>query len=157
METLIAPSINLGILIVVLAYYLRAPLRAFIAGRHSAVRDEVAKVREMLQQAQDKHNEFSSKLKAIDVEITSLREQAKQDAQATKLRVLSEAQRLSSTIVSDARATAEGAFADLKRQLHVEIGTRAIDRAEALLRDRLTGDDRARIRNEFSSQVEAVR
>jgi F-type H+-transporting ATPase subunit b len=157
METLVAPSINLLILVGALAYYLRAPLKQFVKTRHSSLRDELATVREELRQAQARYEQFAAKLKSLGNEVAELKEQSRQDAQAMKARIVSEAQRLSASTVSDARASATGLYADVKSELYAELGGRVLDRAEALLRERLTGDDRARIRQEFSHQLEAAR
>lgn len=157
MHQLIAPTFNFLVLIAILAYYLKQPIKDFVSNRHVSMRDELARVRELLKQAQSKNEEFVSKLKAIDAEVASLRQQMAQDAKSAKQRLVSDAQRLSATIVSDARMAAEGLYSDLRGQLHSELGSRILERAETLLRDRLTGDDRARIRKEFSSQVEGVR
>lgn len=154
MQTLIWPAANLAILIAIFFKYLRQPVRQAVSQRHAELRDELKKVRELLQRAQERHDEFSAKLKSIEVETTALHEQAKQDAQSAKLRVLSEAQRTSASVVSDARLAADHLMKDLRSQLFSEIGMRVVGRAESLIRDRLTGDDRARIRREFSTQVE---
>ena len=86
-----------------------------------------------------------------------LKEQARQDAQGAKQRIASESQKLSATIVSDARTTAQNFYAELKAQLLQELGARVLDRTEAVLRERLTGDDKVRIRQEFSVQVEGAK
>jgi F-type H+-transporting ATPase subunit b len=156
MSELIFPFINLVILIVIFVVYLREPIAKFVTDRHVTIRDELQRVRALLGQAQSQFDEFSGKLKAMDAEIAGLREQAKQDASAAKSRILAEAQRLSATIVTDARASAQGLYSQLKQELFAEIGSKVLDRAEAILRERLTGDDRARIRREFSTQVETV-
>ncbi|MCM2277986.1 MAG: ATP synthase F0 subunit B [Oligoflexia bacterium] len=157
MHGLIAPTFNFLVLLAILVYYLREPIRQFVHSRHVTVRDELKSVRELLRQAQEKHDEFSSKLKAIEAETTALREQAQQDAQVAKLRILSEAQRLSGNIVVDARATAEGLLKEMKNELYLDLAGRVLERAETILKARLTGDDRARFRQEFSMQVENVR
>jgi F0F1-type ATP synthase membrane subunit b/b' len=154
MSELIYPFINLIILITVLTIYLRKPLSAFVGDRHATIRDELARVRGLLQQAQTSYDEFTGKLKAMGAEVEDLRKQARQDGASAKSRIAAEAQKLSATIVSDSRATAQGLYAQLKHDLFIEIGNKIVDRTEALLKERLTGDDRARIRNEFSTQVE---
>lgn len=156
MGELLYPTINLAILLTIMVVYLRAPLASFVRGRHETLRDELSRVRELLANAKTKYEEFSSKLKAMEAEIASLREQAKQDAAASRNRIVTEAQGLSSTIVADSKKSAQGLYGQLRQELFAEVGTKVLDRAEAMLRDRLTGDDRARIRNEFSAQVESV-
>jgi F-type H+-transporting ATPase subunit b len=156
MSELLAPTINLLILVGILVYYTRHPIRKSVEDRHVGLRDELARVRDLLRQAQEQYNEFSSKLKAIEAETTALRQQAIQDAEAARQRLVNDAQRMSQGISSDARRGAESLYVELKSQLASEIGGRVLERAEAILRDRLTGDDRARIRKEFSTQVETV-
>ena len=157
MTELISPTFNLVVLIAILAYYLKGPIRDFVSNRHVTVRQELERVSELLRQANDQNIEFSAKLKAIDAELAAMREQVIQDAQAAKQRVIADAQKHSSTIVSDARAAAEGLYADLKGRLQSELGAHIIERAEKILRERLTDADRASIRKEFSNQMENVR
>ena len=57
----------------------------------------------------------------------------------------------------DAKAASETLFTDLKNQLRAELSTQVLARAETILTERLTGDDKARIRREFSKQVESSR
>jgi F0F1-type ATP synthase membrane subunit b/b' len=156
MSELILPTINLTILITIMVVYLRAPIRGYVSSRHESIRDELRRVRDLLAGAKTKYEEFSSKLKAMEAEIQSLRDQARQDAAAMQSKILAEAQSLSATLVADARKSAQGMYGQLKRELFVEVGGKVLVRAEQMLRERLTGDDRARIRHEFSSQVESV-
>ena len=156
METLIAPTINLAILLSILVYYTRAPLRGFVQQRHESLRDELARVREQLKQARVKFDEFSAKLKAIDVEIGAIQQQTRVDAEAMKSRIIAEGQKLSAHVVEDARNGAQNLYSELRAQLYGEFTGRVLDRAEALLKERLTGDDRARIQREFSTLVENV-
>lgn len=153
MLTLIAPLFNLIVLIVVLTVVLKEPLRAFVKQRHHQIGDAVEKTRQMLRDAHEQYDEFSAKLKAIDVEVAAIHKQAKQDAQGAHERILQEAQKLRNSIVSDARVNAENIFGDLKAQLRGEVAARVLDRVEILFRDRLTSDDRIKIRNDFSVQV----
>ncbi|MGK5083647.1 ATP synthase F0 subunit B [Bdellovibrionota bacterium FG-1] len=156
MSDLIYPFINFSILIAVLVVYLREPIRVFVRTRHENLRDELQRVRDLLVQAQSKYDEFSGKLKAMDAEIQTMREQAKQDGVAAQNRLLAEAQRLSATIISDSRAASGGLYSQLRHELITDVGLRVLSRAEAILHERLTGDDRVRIRQEFSTQVESA-
>lgn len=156
MKELIAPTINVLILVGVLFYYLRGPIRAHVQNRHLSLREELDKVRELLQKAKNQHEEFTSKLGALSAETGALRAQMSQDAAAAKQRLLADAQKLALGIAADAQAAALGLYQDLRTQLFGEVGTRVVERAEVLLRERLTGDDKARLRREFSRQVETV-
>jgi F0F1-type ATP synthase membrane subunit b/b' len=156
MESLIAPLINLIVLIGILAYYLRAPLKAFAQERHHTIREELESVRNQLRGAKEKHEEFSSKIRAMDAEVAALKDQTLQDARAVHTKILIEAKTLSGNIVADAKTASRVLYAEFKGQLYSELGNHVLDRAEKLLRERLTGDDKARIRKEFSTQVETI-
>src|SRR5688500_8433933 len=107
MQTLLLPAINLGILVAVLAYYLRQPAKDFVRNRHLVLKQEVERIAEQLRVSQERFEEFSSKLKAIDVELTALREQTQQDAEVMRNKVLNDARKLSLSIVADAQTAAE--------------------------------------------------
>lgn len=157
MATLVWPAINLAVLVGIIGYLTRKPLKQFMKERRENVGAELIRVRELLQSARAKYDEFTAKLKAVDAEVTSLKAQIQSDATASKDRIVSSARSSSGAIVSDAKANADSVFKDLKNDLRAELGGRVIDRAEAILVDRLTGDDRARIRQEFSTEVEQIR
>lgn len=154
MHTLIAPTINLLILLAVLGHYLKEPLKAFVTGRHDSIREELHSVRDQLSGAKKKFAEFSAKLTALGEEVSRLKAQSKVDAEAMRQRVLADAKKLSVNIKADAQASAQSLYGELKGQLRHELGAQVLDRAEAILKTRLTGDDRVRIRQEFSMQLE---
>lgn len=156
MEHLVLPALNFFGLVGLLAYYLRAPLKSFVRNRHALLDTEIRDVSEKLASARAKFEEFSAKLKTIDSEIQSIRTQSRQDAEAMHTRVASDAKRLAERVVVDAKFSADGVFKDLKDSLRAEMGAKVVERAESMLRARLTGDDRVRLRREFSQQVEAI-
>ncbi len=156
MEHLLAPALNFGLLLAFLFVKLKSPFKEFVGTRHVQLRDELGRVRSLLKQANEQHEEFSAKLKAVEGELVMLREQAKRDAHASKQRMLAEAQALSAAIVADAKVSAQSLYEDLRSSLRAEIGAQVLARAETLMRDRLTGEDKARIRREFSRQVEGT-
>jgi len=156
MESLVYPLINVLILIAFLATKMRAPIREFAAQRHLSIRGEIQSVQEQLRQAQEKYDEFSAKLKAVDAEIAILKEQTKQESASLKQKITNEARRVAGSVVSDAKNAAEGMFADLKGKLYCDLVNQVLDQAQGLLKERLTGEDRDRMRKEFSSQVESI-
>jgi F-type H+-transporting ATPase subunit b len=157
MQSLIFPFINFSILIGGLTYLLRKPISDFVSNRHVQIRDELKKVQEMLKESQEKFDEFSAKLKALSAEAQALHQQAKEDAKQTKQRIIEAAKKNSHSIVNDANEVAQGMMGSFKDQLYIDLCNRVLDRAEKMLAKKLTGADRARIRNEFTKQVEAVR
>ncbi len=156
MSSVAISFLNLFILVGVLVYKLRKPTQDYVLTRHHSLRDELKSVRVQLQAAQEKYDEFSSKLKALSSEVAVLNEQSQQDAVAMTHRIIADGRRLAGGMVSDARSSAETLYSDLKRDLYNELSAKVLDRAEVLLKERLTQDDQARIQKEFSNQVESI-
>ena len=156
MHSFLVSTFNFSLLVILLAYKLRKPTKAFVTERHDSIRNEIQTVREQLNHAERKFAEFTSKLQLIDAELRSLREQCSQDILKTKQRMMTEVTQLTKTIISDANAASSTLFSELKNELYTELSLQAIDRAEQILKDRLTGEDRTRIRQAFSKQFEGV-
>ena len=84
----------------------------------------------------------------------TLRAQAREDGEKSKTAILASAAKLSSMIISDAKTSAGSLQSEFRSSLQRELANLALVRAEARLRDRLTGEDHARMRQEFSTLVE---
>lgn len=154
METLLAPSVNLFLLLALMAFYLAGPLKAFASSRQKSIREELEESRKLLAEARAKYEDFTFRLGGLGAEAATLKSQAEQDAKRAKDSLIRGAQHLGATIVSDARTAATGMRDDLVSALRVEVAHRALSRAEEQIRSRLTGEERARLRQEFSALVE---
>ena len=156
MHSLAISFLNFFILVGILVYKLRQPLKDFVQMRHKSLREEIQAVREQLQAASEKFEEYSRKLSAVDSEIQSLRSQLKDDIAQMNQRVLMEAKKASEAVVHDARVSAQSLLSDLKADLYSDLVYRVVGRSESLIQQRLTSDERVRIQQEFSKQVERI-
>lgn len=153
MGSLFAPALNLGILLAILFYYLKGPFKNYVQSRHTLIRNDLGQVRELLRVAQERYEEFSAKLKAVDVEIASVRERSQQEAEQLRGRIVSHAKQAAGSILIEAKFRAESLVSESRDQLRAELGQNVVNQAERLIQNLLTGDDRARIRREFSQRV----
>ena len=156
MHTLIFPVLNLSVLLAALVYFLRAPVRNAVQTRHQTLKADLVDVRVKLQEARVRYDEFSAKLKAVQVEVSSIQLQGRQDAEALKNRIVTNAKNSSSSILSEAKSRAEGMVAETQQKLRTELSAKIIQKAERIIHDKLTGDDRVRIRKEFSERVGTI-
>jgi F-type H+-transporting ATPase subunit b len=144
---------NFAVFAGLFGYALKKPVKQFVTSRHETIKEEVSSVREQLRQAQERYEEFSAKLKAVDVEVINIREGSLRDASAMKARLVSSAKQNAGTTLVEAKARASTLVSEIRDVLRAELGVRIVNRAQELIRERLTGDDRARIRREFSQRV----
>ena len=157
MHSLILPFLNFSILIFILVTKGKQPVRDFVKNRHHHLSSEINDVRQMLAKAQAQHQEFSNKLSAVDAEVKLLREQTKSDAAATKSRIIAEAQKLSARLIADSKDASAALIKEAKDQLRTELAGGVIARAEEIVKARLTQNDRARIKEEFSAEMGGAR
>ena len=149
MSSLIAPFFNLIALLVILGVFLKKPLADFVVSRHNSIRDELEAARQLFARAQKSVEDLNARMQSVDAELSTLQAQAREDGQKISVGIVSAAKSLSSAIVSDAKSSAASAQAEFRTVLRRELASKALERAEARLRDRLTGEDHARIRREF--------
>ncbi|CAM6054216.1 unnamed protein product [Sphagnum tenellum] len=135
---------------------MKQPVKDFVLQRHHSIRKEIQEVRQDLKTAQEKYEEFSSKLKAVDTEVAALRTQTQQEIAALKQRILSNSAGFHSISLPMLSLLPEGLYLELKGQLYSDLSHQVLERAEILVRAQLTGEDRNFIQSEFSKQLEAV-
>ena len=153
-HALFVSFLNFGILAGGLIYFLRQPLNAAIVGRSEGFAKEIRHVGEELRRAREMYDNYSSKLVAIDSEVVALREDAKKRAAAIGEAVISSADVAARGLISDAKVAAEGLFLELKSQIARDLGVRAVEMAEKMIKNRMTEDDERMIRDRFMHQLE---
>ena len=154
METLLFPFVNLSALLVLLAVFLRKPLSALVVSRHETIRNELQSSREALLTAHKQTEDLNLRVQGMDLELSQVREQTRAEGERTRSAILDTARKLGAQILGDANAAAGALKAEFRGAVRRELATLAVSRAESRLRDRLTGEDHARIRQEFSTLVE---
>lgn len=92
-SSLLYPFINLAILVGGLFYFLRTPTKVFVRSRHSYLKEELNRVQARLSEAQRQYQDYSQRLSAVDGEITNLIQSVRSEAEASKIRILTEARR----------------------------------------------------------------
>ena len=154
---LIAPFINFAILIGAFIYFLRTPVRSFVHSRHTALKTELDTTHAKLVSAEKQYQEYTHRLSMMDAEIASLLQQIREEAETTKVRIITEAKRTADQIVIDSKRTSESMVTEFKDQIRAELANQVIARTEVLLKSRMTGDVREQLKKDFSKQVENVR
>jgi F-type H+-transporting ATPase subunit b len=136
--------INFVLLVAVLAYLLRQPVREFFAGRSRQVREALEAGRKALNEAQSRLAEVEAKLTHLEEEINSFRASAAREADLERQRLEELTRRDAARLIEAARAQIEMATRAAKLELMIQSGQRIVELAEVLIRQRL--DDRTRQR-----------
>ncbi|MBI3556642.1 MAG: F0F1 ATP synthase subunit B [Deltaproteobacteria bacterium] len=154
MYELIPPVVNFSILIIVLVYFTRKPVKEFVANRQSQIRAEVEEARAQKLEAQRRYQEFTVKLKAFEAEAQQILSRAQTDGEAMRSKLIKDAQANADRIVKDAESTALSNIQEYKDQIRRETIATAVEMAEKVIRDRLSTDDQRRIVTEYVGKVQ---
>jgi F-type H+-transporting ATPase subunit b len=148
--------INFAVLLWILERILFKPLRNRTRDKHDTVKSEIDKATAAREQAEGVLAEYRGRLERLDAEIEELLADARAKAEADRAQIVLAAKREAEQITAAAQATAEREAAARRRQLEAEIVDRAVARAEALLRSKITPADQRGMVDRYVDQLAAV-
>lgn len=154
LHELLPPTVNFLILVGLLTYLLRKPVKNMIAARREAVKSQVDEARQQKSDADKRYREFSDRLSAFESEAKQVLDRAHTDAEGLKAKIISDAQATAARIVKDAEATAQANTQEYKDQIRRETIAQATELAERMIRESLSKDDQRRIVHEYVGKVQ---
>lgn len=153
MTTIVMPLVNLSILIGLLIYFLKKPIELFVETRHHTLARRLREAQKMITEAEAQKKELDKKLLNLESERQALRQQLTADAEAAIKNAITKAEKLSADAVVSAKTQAEHLLMDFKRNLIADVGEKIVKRAESVIRQRITGQDTSRMREELSKEL----
>jgi F-type H+-transporting ATPase subunit b len=145
---------NFVILIGVLAYFLRAPLAAYLNGRIAKVRDDLQTARQTRETAVRQLAEIDAKLAALPAEIEALKRRGAEDLVAERARIEQDAAVERQRVLEHTRREIDMRLRVAKREL-LELGANlAVNVAADRIKASITPDDQARLLDRYASQLQ---
>ncbi|MCA9706824.1 MAG: ATP synthase F0 subunit B [Myxococcales bacterium] len=148
--------INFAVLMWILNKILFQPLINRTRDKHDAVKSEIDKATAAREEAESVLSEYKERLDRLDDEIAELMADAKRKAEADRKRILEAAEHEAEQIKAAAKAAAEREAGARRRQLEAEIVDRAVERAEALIRQGITPADQRGMVDRYVEQLGRV-
>ena len=125
---------NLAVLVGIIAYFLRLPLRQFLADRKRGIQEDISSAGRALQEAEERLSVVQGQMQGLDEELAGMRKATAEEAEAERLRVLERAQR----DVGRLTRRAETEIRLLTRVARNELRSHAADLAVGLARQKLS-------------------
>jgi len=147
-------GINLILLLAVLVYFGRRPIREYFAARRDGIQSELSQAAGLLSEAEQRNAELQRRLVDLSSEIEGIREQAHQRAEDEAERILADARATADRIRRDAQASVEQELRRAKASLREEAADLALEIAARKLSDEVSSSDRERLLDEFITRVE---
>ncbi len=159
-EEMSAPFIfmvlNFVLLLVVLAWKAKPAIEKLAADRHDQIKTAIDEAAKLRKQAQERLDEYASKLAKADAEIKAMVEGIRTDAEADKKRILEAADRQAVQLKKDADARIAAEIELARTSLTREVTYAATTAAEKLLREKMSPSDQQSVISEFITGVQAV-
>ncbi|MEW6350000.1 MAG: ATP synthase F0 subunit B [Thermodesulfobacteriota bacterium] len=141
------------VLIVAMVLLLKKPLAEFFSARKTEIRLDLEEAEVQLEKAQKTLREYEVKLAGMATELETMRAEMKKSAEGESTKVVANAERMANAMVETAKLAAEQEVRKAKTSLRNEAVGLAVEMAEALIREKITDDDRKRIVDDYLGKV----
>jgi F-type H+-transporting ATPase subunit b len=146
-------SVGLTLLIGVLVYYAREPLKNFLLDRSDGIRRQIEGAEEALAAARAEAAELHARLARASEEHDAFVQAAADQAGAERVLALERARDAAERIRQESKRAADQEIARARRELQEEAAQLATSIAAEILRQGLTPDDDRRLVAEFVEQI----
>jgi len=150
------PIFNLVLLIAVLIYFARKPVRAYFHDRRLEIQESLHAAALLRREAEERYASWQRKLIDLDAELDQIRETSRQRAEAERQHIIADAEASANRIRSDASAAIDQELRRSREILRQEAADLAIELAGNLLRDQVGDADRDRLVDEFIERIERI-
>jgi F-type H+-transporting ATPase subunit b len=148
---------NFAILVGGLAYFLKAPLAAYLASRETQIRQDLVTAADMRTAAAAQLAEIEKKLHSLPAELAALRTQGAADVVAEQARIAQAGAAERERLIEQTRREIEMRLRVARRQLTEHAAQLAVNIAEDRIRGSITPDDQLRLIDRYTSQLREAR
>jgi len=151
--TLLFSTINLVLFVLLLRRFAMPSVRAWVQDRHDRILRDLTVADEARAAATRLKAEWEQRLADLEGQVATMHENARQDAERERDRILAEAQKTAQRIMRDAEQSAAAEIRQLRVALRAELAIHAVKLAEESARQQWTSDDQQRFVTDFLQQV----
>ncbi len=153
----VAKLANFAILAGVLVYFLKTPIRAYLASRAAQIRQDLVTAAEMRATATAQLANIERKLQSLPAELAALQAQGAEDVVAEQARIAQAAAAERARLIEQTRREIDMRLRVARRQLTEHAAGLAVKVAEERIRRTITTEDQLRLVDRYASQLRAAR
>ena len=146
---------NLALVIGVIVYFARTPIRTFMAERRQNIEAGIESARRELAEAEHLLAECNQRIASLDREVEGIRNTVRAQAENERERLLADARNTAERIRRDAQLAVEQEARNARQALRNEAAEMAVRLAGDLLKRQVSEADRSRLVDEFVERVES--
>ena len=144
---------NMVLFIGVLVYFVRGPVKKAFAERSAAIRRAADEARERREKADRMASDIQARLTAIEAEVRAIHERAVAEGERQKRELIAAAETESQKILTAARNEVDNRLKHARTELTEYAGQLASERAEQILREKITEQDQKNLFQESLREV----
>jgi F-type H+-transporting ATPase subunit b len=149
--------LNMIAFLAFLGWLLGGPVKRALAARGEHIRDEAEAARKRREEADKMARDIQTRLSQIEDEVRQIRERAQSEGERQKNEMIAAAEAEAQKILANARSEVDNQLRHARHELTEYAGQLASERAEKLLRDKITDADQKKLFRESLSEIEEVR
>ena len=146
---------NLALVIGLIVYFARTPIRTFMAERRGNIEAGIEDARRELAEAEQRLADCNQRMASLDREIEGIRDTVRAQAENERERLLADARAVAERIRRDALLAVDQEARSARQTLRNEAAEMAVRLAGDLLKRQVTDADRSRLVDEFVERVES--
>jgi F-type H+-transporting ATPase subunit b len=152
----ILKTLNMILFIGVLVYFVGGPVKKAFAERSAAIRRAADEARERREKSDRMADDIQARLAAIESEVRAIHERAQVEGERQKRELITAAEAESQKILQAARNEVDNRLKHARAELTEFAGELAAQRAEQLLREKMTEQDQKKLFEESLREVGGV-
>ncbi|MBA3013059.1 MAG: hypothetical protein FP812_22875 [Desulfobacula sp.] len=147
--------LNFGILAIAGFFIAKKPVAQFFSSRKREIEDELKDLEQLRAAAEKKLAEYQAKFKNLDQESKLIVEEYIKQGEEARQRILAEAKDQAVKLEDMAKRTIEQEFKAAKAKLMQEIVERAMEQAEAVIKESISSEDQDNLVEQYLKKVVA--
>jgi len=153
-KAILFAALNFLLLILILGYFLRKPVKEFFASRAALIKTDIEDSQALKDQAQAKFQEYEQRLKGIEAEMAGLVDELKKDGELEKGRIVQAAKDQAVALQETSERVMSNELKRAKEELKREAMSLAAELAEELVRRNITAEDQKRLVQTYIDKME---
>lgn len=147
-------AVNLVILLLVLVYFLKTPIKTFLVERRSTIGREIDTAQKTITDAKAKYQEYAKRLEGIESEISSIKDSLRKQGEKEREEILKTAATASENMRKEAAESIALQTERARHEIQSEVAALALGHAEGIIRQNLGSSDKEKFISDFTKSIE---
>jgi len=146
--------VNLAVLLGLLGYLLRTPLRDFLAFRRTTVKEQLDDAWTAKEGAEERYSELQGRLDNFSSELETILTRVREDADIERARIIAQAERSASQMTAAAERTVAEEIRRARTELRAEAIELAMGMAESAIGGGVSDSDHSRLATNYLTKMQ---